>query len=322
MVWDIVLLIVGMILLIKGADLFVEGSSYVAKKLKIPALIIGLTLVSIGTSLPELSVSVTSAAQGLNDMSFGNVIGSNIFNTFVVIGCSALFIPMTVSKGMFRYDIPILTGIYVLLIVFACLITPQELSLWEAIILVVLLVAYMAFLVIRGKKESQEEQEEQEEKKEEKSKPWWVEALFIVIGLAGIIFGGNFVVDSASSIAKACGMSELLVSLTIVAVGTSLPELVTSMVAAKKGEHDIAIGNAVGSCIFNILLILGISALIHPMHIDVSSYVDLGVMLLSILLVLAFVWKKRKVEKWQGIVMVVIYVAYLAYIILRNIYQF
>lgn len=316
MVWDIVLLIVGMVLLIKGADLFVEGSSYVAKVLKIPALIIGLTLVSIGTSLPELSVSVTSAAQGLNDMSFGNVIGSNIFNTFVVIGCSSLFIPLTVSKSMFRYDIPILTGIYVLLIVFACLITPQELSLWEAIILVVLLVAYMTFLVIRGKKEPQEE------KKEEKSKPWWVEALFIVIGLAGIIFGGNFVVNSASSIAKACGMSELLVSLTIVAVGTSLPELVTSMVAAKKGEHDIAIGNAVGSCIFNILLILGISALIHPMHIDVSSYVDLGVMLLSILLVLAFVWKKRKVEKWQGIVMVVIYVAYLAYIILRNIYQF
>lgn len=312
---NLLFLIIGMVFLIKGADFFVEGASNVAKALKIPSLIIGLTLVSIGTSLPELSVSVNSALQNSSDMSFGNVVGSNIFNVLVVIGASALFTPMMVSKTIKKFDIPVVIGLYLVLTLFAFIITPGAIHFVEGLILLVLFTIYLVFLVIRSQKEATKEEVE-----EKPAKKWWVNVLFIVLGLAGIIAGGEFVVTTASALAIKLGMSELLVSLTIVAVGTSLPELVTSMVAAKKGENDIAVGNAIGSCLFNISLILGISAMFNPLTIQTSSLVDVLVMIGCVVLVLLFALKSNKVNKTCGGIMVAIYVVYLVYIVLRNIY--
>lgn len=312
---NLLFLIIGMVFLIKGADFFVEGASNVAKALKIPSLIIGLTLVSIGTSLPELSVSVNSALQNASDMSFGNVVGSNIFNVLVVIGASALFTPMMVSKTIKKFDIPVVIGLYLVLTLFAFVISPNSITLIEGLIILVLFVTYLTFLVIRSKKAATEEEVE-----EKPTKKWWVNVIFIILGLAGIIAGGEFVVTTASALAIKFGMSELLVSLTIVAVGTSLPELVTSMVAAKKGENDIAVGNAIGSCLFNISLILGISAMFNPLTIQTSSLVDVLVMILCVVLVLLFALKSNKVNKTCGGIMVAIYVVYLVYIVLRNIY--
>ena len=310
---NILLLVVGMFLMIKGADLFVEGASKVAKAMKIPSLIVGLTLVSIGTSCPELSVSIQSALKGMNDMSFGNVIGSNIFNTFVVIGVSAVFVPMIVSKNMFKFDIPILIFIYITLILMGFVITPNVINFWEGLILFLLMIAYTAFLIIRSKNEPQEE-----EKEDDKPRKWYINVLFIIIGLAGIIFGGDFVVDSASAIAIKLGMSGLLVGLTIVAIGTSLPELVTSMVAAKKGENDIAIGNAIGSSLFNVVLILAMSSMFSPMPIQMLQLFDVIVMLVSAMMVLLLSAKKKEINKAGGILFIVVYVAYFTYIIVRN----
>ena len=319
--WDmllwVLLIIVGMVLLIKGADWFVEGASSFAKAMKIPSLVIGLTLVSVGTSMPEFSVSLTSSIKGLNDMSFGNIIGSNIFNTFVVIGVSAILTPLVVSKQMKKYDLPILMGIYLLLMLFSFVTSPLVINLWESIIIFSLTIAYTAFLIIRSKKEMKEEKEESK-----KQRKWYINLLLVAIGLAGIIFGGNIVVDNASKFAYAIGMSELLVGLTIVAVGTSLPELVTSVVAAKKGENDIAIGNAIGSCIFNVILILGFCSIIQPATVAWSSLLDVVVMLISAIVIFLFSFKTLKVNRWQGIVMIIMYAAYLTYIILRNIYNF
>ena len=319
--WDmllwVLLIIVGMVLLIKGADWFVEGASSIAKAMKIPSLVIGLTLVSVGTSMPEFSVSLTSSIKGLNDMSFGNIIGSNIFNTLVVIGVSAILTPLVVSKQMRKYDLPILMGIYLLLMLFSFVTSPLVINLWESIIIFSLTIAYTAFLIIRSKKEMKEEKEELK-----KQRKWYINLLLVAIGLAGIIFGGNIVVDNASKFAYAIGMSELLVGLTIVAVGTSLPELVTSVVAAKKGENDIAIGNAIGSCIFNVILILGFCSIIQPATVAWSSLFDVIVMLISVIMLFIFSFKTLKVNRWQGIVMIIMYAAYLTYIILRNIYNF
>lgn len=312
---NLLFLIIGMVFLIKGADFFVEGASNVAKALKIPSLIIGLTLVSIGTSLPELSVSVNSALQNASDMSFGNVVGSNIFNVLVVIGASALFTPMMVSKTIKKFDIPVVIGLYLVLTLFAFVITSGAIHFVEGLILLVLFTIYLVFLVIRSKKEATEEEVE-----EKPTKKWWVNVIFIILGLAGIIAGGEFVVTTASALAIKFGMSELLVSLTIVAVGTSLPELVTSMVAAKKGENDIAVGNAIGSCLFNISLILGISSMFNTLTIQSSSLVDVLVMIGCVVLVLLFALKSNKVNKACGGIMVAIYVVYLVYIVLRNIY--
>lgn len=322
MFWSVVLnllfLVIGMFLLIKGADWFVDGSSRVAKALKIPSLIIGLTLVSIGTSLPELSVSVNAALGGNADISYGNVIGSNIFNVFVVIGASALFTPMIVAKDVKKYDVPILIGIYLLFALFSFVTTPLELSRWESIILAVLFIAYLVFLVLRTKKGGQPVEEE--EVKEEKPRKMWVNIVLIIVGIACIVGGGEFVVTTASNLAVMAGMSELLVGLTIVAVGTSLPELVTSMVAAKKGENDIAVGNAIGSSIFNILLILGVSSTIAPIGFEFNTIVDAAMMFLSALMIFIFAFKTSKVTKVQGGILIAVYVVYLAFIILRNIY--
>ena len=313
---SILYLVGGMVLLIKGADFFVDGASKIAKLMKIPNLVIGLTLVSIGTSAPEFAVSLTASLQGANDLSFGNIVGSNIFNTFVVIGVSSIFTPLVVTKNMQKYDLPILFGIYLLLALFGFVITPGIINVIEAIILFSLTIIYTVFLILREKKENTVE-----EIKEEKKRPWWLNIIFVGIGLAGIIFGGDLVVDGAKDIALKLGMEEMLIGLTIVAVGTSLPELVTSIVAARKGENDIAVGNAIGSCIFNVVLILGFCSILEPATIDTRplyALFDVGVMILTVVLVFIFSLKKREINKYQGILTLCLYVVYLVVIILRD----
>ncbi len=312
---EILLLIVGMALLIKGADFFVDGSSAIAKALKIPSLIIGLTLVSIGTSLPEASVSITSAIENLNDMSVGNVVGSDIFNTLFILGSSAIFVPLVIDKNMKRFDIPIMVVLYGILLLFSFVLTPFVLNLLEGIVFLVLFIAYIIFLILRAKKSGIEQLQETEEKKK---KPIWLSIIFVVAGVAGIILGGNLVVNNASKIAIRIGMSEALVGLTIVSVGTSLPELVTSIVAAVKKENDIAIGNVVGSNIFNIIFILGITSVITPLAINPISLVDMLVMTGTGVITMLIAFFSKKVYKWQGIIMMLLYVAYVAYIIVRN----
>ena len=327
MIYSILFLVAGIYLLIKGADLFVEGASKIAKFFKIPSLIIGLTLVSIGTSLPELSVSVTASLAGNNGMSFGNVIGSNIFNIFVVVGISAIFTPLVVSKSMRNFDLPILLGIYLILALFSFIISPFVLQRWEGILILVIFVSYLLFLVIRSLIENKNKPaEEVEEETNEEKRPMILNIGFIILGVVLIIVGGDLVVEGASAIAEKIGdlfldMSnpdvkakmDLLIGLTVVSVGTSLPELVTSMVAAKKGENDIAIGNAVGSCVFNVLLILGVASSIVPMPLGANTYIDIIVMFVAALLIFLFSFRKLRVNKIQGLVMVILYVAYVAY---------
>lgn len=323
MALDIILLIVGTALLVKGADWFVSGSSAIAKALKIPSLIIGLTLVSMGTSAPEASVSVNSAINGMNDMSLGNVVGSNIFNTLLILGVSSLIIPLSIGKDIKRFDVPVMVCVYCVLLLFAFVITPLTLDIFESVALLALFAGYTAFLIIRARKtktvtDTKDNNGEPSEKCEKKQKPLWLNIILAALGLAGIIFGGDLVVDSAASLAKTAGMSEQLVGLTIVAVGTSLPELVTSVVASIKKENDIAVGNVIGSNIFNVIFILGLSSSISSLTLTPSALTDMLVMLGSGIAVLLVCLFSDKVRRWQGAVAVLFYVGYLVYIILRN----
>lgn len=319
MFFYLLLLVVGMVLLIKGADFFVDGSSGIAKKFGIPSLIIGLTLVSLGTSAPEISISINAVLDGSSDMSVGNVVGSNICNIFLILGISAIFTPLVISKDIKNYDIPIMVGLFILLIIFSFLITPNAINWYEGLIFLLLFISYTIFLIFRTKNITSIE-----ENKEENKNNIIKCIIFVIIGLAAIIFGGDLVVDNARNIALEFGMSETLVSLTIVAVGTSLPELVTSVVAAFKKEGDIAVGNVIGSCIFNIILILGLASLIAPIgpaiQLNVQNIIifDLIIMFvggLSLLIISCF---SKKVTRWQGVLFLIIYIAYIVYIVIRN----
>ncbi len=311
----IIFLVVGMYLLIKGADWFVDGASNIAKLLKIPALIIGLTLVSMGTSAPEASVSINASLAGANDISMGNVVGSNIFNVLVVGGCSAIFAPMVIDKEIKLYDIPIMIFISALLVVFSFVTTPLVLNFIESLILVIVFVLYLVFLVVRAKKT--DTKQEKEEIKEEKPSALKSLAL-LVVGLLAIIVGGDWVVVGASDVAKLLGMDEVLIGLTIVAMGTSLPELVTSIVAAKKGENEIAIGNIIGSNVFNILFVLGLASTISSITVNADMLIDTLFMLGTgvALMIISFI--RKDIGKKIGIVSILLYFAYLAYIIARN----
>ena len=312
----ILFLLVGMVLLVKGADWFVDGASSIAKALKIPSLIIGLTLVSMGTSAPEAAVSITSAIGQNVEMSVGNVVGSNIFNTLFILGISSLLVPLVINEDMKRYDIPIMLGLYAVMLLFSFVITPWTLDTVEAIILLVLFAGYMAFLFLRAKKNSQAAEALPEE--EEKKMPIWKAILFTVLGLAAIIAGGTFTVDCAEKLALEWGMSESLVGLTILAVGTSLPELVTSVVASIKKENDIAIGNVVGSNIFNIVFILGLSATITPHALAADAGLTMGLMFASAVALLLISLFCKQTKKWQGGVMLGAYVAFVTVLVLQN----
>ena len=327
----ILFMVVGTVFLIKFCDLFVDAASSIAKKLKIAPMIIGLTVVAMGTSCPELAVSVSDSIScliegGNANVAIGNVVGSNLCNILIVLGLSVIFTPIIIKKASLKKEFPFLLFVSLLLVIFGILfgvgsITGNYAILrWEGIIFVLLLIAYVVFLVIDAKKHPEETEEEIKDMK------MWKAILFVVIGALGIAAGGEFVVFGAKGLAvtgaTALGinydLAESLVGLTIVAVGTSLPELVTSVMAARKGENDIALGNVVGSNIFNILFVLGISATVNPLTTGGEVVIDLIVMMSITILLFVFALS-GKLGKKHGIVFVSIYVIYITYLILRTV---
>ena len=316
----IVFLIAGFILLVKGADLFVDGACALSDKLKIPAYIVGLTVVAFGTSLPEAAVSVTASIQGSNAIAIGNVIGSNIFNTLVVLGASALFAPVAVKKKIAKRDFPFCIGITLLMLILILTLNGgiPALTRLDGIILLVIFAAFMTISVIDGKKEALISAEISQGAPKDEEMPMWKCLLLIVIGLAGVIAGGQLTVKGAVMMAEMFGMSETVIGLTVVAIGTSLPELVTSVVAARKHQNDIAIGNVIGSNIFNILFILGISATIST--IDPGSFsVVIDACILSAVMVFTYIaaLPKKQINRPTGAVMILVYAAYTAYLLIR-----
>ena len=309
-------LVIGFLFLVKGADVFVDGASSVAKKLKIPAFVIGLTIVAFGTSAPELAVSITAAMKGSNDIALGNVVGSNIFNTLVVLGVSAAITPIAVDKGMIKKDYPLSIFAAVLLGVLAMdtvlfKADAMSLSRVDGIILLIAFAGFM-FMTVKAGLEGRTEEEEDSE-----AMPLLKAALCIAIGLAGIVWGGDLSVEGAKEIARFFGLSEAIIGLTIVAMGTSLPEMVTSAIAAKKGESDIAVGNVIGSNIFNIFLILGTSSTILPMNVSGTYMYDMAMLIGVMVLTYLPIAKTKKVTRGMGIVMVLVYAAYTVYLIVR-----
>lgn len=307
------LLVVGFVLLIKGADFFVDGSSAVAKKLRIPPLIIGMTIVAMGTSLPETSVSVSASLAGKNDLSISNAVGSNIFNLMIVAGFCAILCPLPIGKDTLKKDFPF--SILAAGVLLAMGAISGEITRIDGIILL-LLFALFLYMMIKSAIAARNSAVSAENE-EIKNLPVWQCALYIIGGIAAIAFGGKMVVESASDIARHFGMSDNLIGMTIVALGTSLPELVTSIVAARKNEMDMALGNVIGSNIFNILFVLGIAAAISPIGFTSANMIDTAVLIASSLLVLIFCIPKRKLVRWNGISMVAVYAGFTVYLFLR-----
>ena len=321
---DYILLIIGFVLLIKGADFFVDGSSSVAKILKVPTIIIGLTVVAFGTSMPELSVSVTAALRGSNDLAVSNVLGSNIFNLLVVLGCCALVKPVAAKWSLLKKEFPfsILITIILLLVdsdfsIMKILDVNQGFVLgrWAGLLFLILFVLYI-YATVKSALRSRAEAKDMEEEEYKTMSPL-KSGVYIVIGLIGIVWGGNLVVDSASNIALTFGWSQTFIGLTIVALGTSLPELVTSVVAARKGENDLAVGNVVGSNIFNILLILGVSSFITPITLDVTAVYDTIILIIASIVVYVSAISKREIQRKEGILFLVCYFAFFLYVFMR-----
>lgn len=299
------LIVIGFVFLVKGADLFVDNASGIAKKLGVSPVVIGLTIVAFGTSMPELAVSVTAALQGSNEIAVGNVVGSNIFNLLVVAGASACLYSLICDRVLLKRDWPLSAVAAILLGIF--LLGDQTISRLEALVLLVIF-AVVLFLQLKGAKQ------EENIHPEERSMGRLV--LFLLIGIAAIVIGGQVTVEGATSLARILGLSETLIGLTIVAVGTSLPELVTSVVAARKGENDIAMGNVIGSNLFNILCILGVSALLHPIHVEVTALYDTA-FLVVVTVVYWLICRHRSPDRLIGTAMILTDIGYMAYIILR-----
>ncbi len=317
MLLSILLLIIGFIILIKGADIFVDGASNTARNLKIPKMIIGLTIVAFGTSAPELAVSIKSVIAGSSDIVLGNVVGSNILNILLILGVSSLFSKMGVKDNTVKKEIPFT-------ILFSCLLMVlsfdnmfnkkiiNQISRTDGIVILLFFAIFIYYLVEVMKKN-----------KKEIEKPEYgiiKSILFIIIGLFSVVVGSDLVVDSAKEIAILFNISEKMISLTIVALGTSLPELVTSVASARKGENDIAIGNIIGSNIFNIGIVIGLPALlINNINIGTFNYIDMFMMILSALLLFILTFKKRKIDRHEGIIMLVLFLIYYTYVILGGI---
>lgn len=307
---QVVLLLVGFVFLIKGSDFFVDGASSIASILKIPTIIVGLTIVAFGTSAPEAAVSITSALTGSNAMAVSNVIGSNMFNLLMVIGLSALIGELLMEKSTLNEDLPFLVGITILFAVF--IFIGWNISRIEGIILLIILAGYIIHLIRSAKKTEDANKVEEAKLSLPKS------IIFIIVGIAGIVLGGDLVVNSASDIAIAFGMSETLVGLTIVAIGTSLPELVTSLTALKKGENQLVIGNVIGSNIFNILFVLGASSAISGIPLNSSMLIDVVFMVVVTILCFIFGKTQDKFDRKEGAILVACFVLYMAFAILRN----
>lgn len=313
---SIILIIIGLILLIKCADLFVDGCSNVAKALGIPSLIIGLTIVAFGTSAPEAAVSITASIKGMNDISLGNVVGSNICNLLLVLGISGLGGCLTAKKKIITRDFvyAIFSSVVMFILSFSFFLGKTTSSTGvidrvDGLILLCFLGIYLYALLGDSIKSAKA--------KEEKSELKFKDIIYILVGIIGIIIGGQLVVNSATDIAEMLNVSQNVIALTIVAIGTSLPELVTSAVAAKKGESDIAIGNVVGSNIFNVFFILGLSATISPITFGIESFIDIIIMLAASVMVYLLTLKNFRIGNKKGIILLATYALYMVYILIR-----
>ena len=319
-IWTYVLLVVGFVLLIKGADFFVEGSSGIAKKLKVPSLIIGLTIVAMGTSLPECAVSVAASISGNNALAVSNVVGSNIFNLMVVCGFCAVITPLAVGKRTLKQEFPFSVLMAALLLVLGYI--GMSVGRIDGVILLIFFAFFMFWMVRSALKAraagiATDASEGADEIEKAKPIPVWLCLVYIVGGAVAIAFGGDMVVDSASAIAAAFGLSQNLIGLTIVAMGTSLPELVTSIVAARKNEVDMALGNVIGSNIFNILFVLGIAAAISPVAFVMENVIDIVILIVMSVMVLLFAWSKQKINRIEGAIMLLSYAGDMVYICMR-----
>lgn len=303
---QILLLILGFVMLVKGADWFVEGTSGIARKLGIPQLVVGLTIVAMGTSAPEAAVSVTAALKGTADIAIGNVLGSNILNILIILGVTAVITSVAIQKSTLWVEMPYMILITIILIVMG--ITGACVSRIEGVILWILFLCYLAYLFVLAKKGK-------EENKEVKTKTWKL-LIAAVLGGVIVVWGSDITVDAATAIASAVGMSERFIGLTIVALGTSLPELVTSVTAARKGNADIAIGNIVGSNIFNILFVIGTAALITPVPYEINFIIDGIVAVAAGILLWIAVFRTMELRRKWGIVMLAAYLVYFVYLLL------
>ena len=302
--FNLIILIIGFIMLIKGADIFVESASNIAKRFKVPSIIIGMTIVAMGTSAPELSVSVTSSLAGFNDMSIANVVGSNIFNLLMVLGICSLFGKLKINNYK---DVWYLLFVCIELVVFSF---DGQLSFGNGIILLITFAEYIISMIKQAK-------DNPEKTSCKNQKTLFLTFIYGILGLVAIIWGGNLVVNSAQTIALQLGMSENLVGLTVVALGTSLPEFITSIIATRKGELDIAIGNILGSNIFNILLILGIASMLNPMAVSALALCDTIFMIVSVLVFILLTVKRKALCKAPGLILITLYVSYLITTIIR-----
>ena len=312
-----VALIIGFVLLIKGADVFVDGASNVAYNFKIPAIIVGLTIVAFGTSAPEAAISILSSITGSDTISITNIVGSNIFNILAVVGVSALIGTLTVDKVLIKRDFPFLVVSTIGLLLIA--IYDKAITLYCGIIFLIIILAYVYYLVQVAKKDKEAMSEQSEIKLTIKKA-----IIYIIIGLIGISVGSYFVVEGAKFIASAFGLTEGIIGLTVAAIGTSLPELVTSINALKKGENGIVIGNVLGSSIFNILFILGINGVIISLTgnvLEIKPEVVIDILIMTIITIIGaiFAYSKNEVDKKEGLVLVILYILYLAFIVLREL---
>lgn len=313
MIGQVVLLVLGFVFMIKGADVFVDGASKIAVKCNIPAMIVGLTIVAIGTSAPEAAVSIKAAlSPGGAGMTVGNVLGSNIMNILVILGLTAIIAALPIKKNTMRIDIPFVIVVSVMMLCMGYF--DGMLSRFDGVIFYVVFIAFLVYLIVSAKKGNCED--DSIEITEADKTPKLI--LFIIIGMAFVVLGSNLTVNAASYIAGKLGMTERLIGLTIVAFGTSLPELVTSCTAAKKGQTDIAIGNIVGSNIFNILFVAGTTMLITPVAFDKSFLIDGILAIVAAVMLWLFSFKNKKLTKPGGIVMLVVYAVYFAFIMYKN----
>ena len=308
MVIQLLLLALGFFMLVKGADWFVDGSSGIADKLGVPQLVIGLTIVAMGTSAPEAAVSITAALKGSAEITIGNIVGSNILNILIILGITSAIVSVAVAKSTIRYEIPWM--LFITAVLLALGYTGNQVSFMEGVILWVLFLMYLGYLFVMAMRDKQEVVETEE------SKPFWKLVLLSIVGLVLIVLGSDVTVDAATAIAKAAGLSERFIGLTIVALGTSLPELFTSVSAAIKGKADIAIGNIVGSNIFNILFVVGTAALILPVEFAPNFVIDTAVAIGAGVLLLVCVAGKKKLVRSHGIIMLVCYAAYFGYLMI------
>ena len=306
MIFDLFFIVLGVWLVLFGADKLTEGASALARRMNVPEMIIGLTVVAAGTSAPELFVSLVSALKGTPDMAVGNVVGSNTMNAMLIVGCAAMVAPMSISRSTVKKDIPFAIAASVLL---ALLSLNHYLGLVDGIILLMGFATFMAYTLMQAKTAGVEEVQTE-------LSPVWKNVAYLLGGLLGLVLGSNVFVDHASSVAASLGISEGVIGLTVVAGGTSLPELATSVVAARKGQSAIAIGNVIGSNVFNILMILGVTAAISPLQIEGITTIDMAVMLASVALIWLFSRTRYTVERWEGALLVVGYLVYLVWLII------